>query len=343
MTKLAELTETVSGGRELERNDVAEAIESLLDDTVLGDTKAEFLTALAGKGETAGEIAAFALELRARAVDPKIDPAQFGGVLLDVCGTGADMAHTFNISSCVMFVAGAAGIAVVKHGNRAITSKCGSADVLTELGAKIELAPDVARRCLETVGVTFFFAPAYHPAFKKIAPVRKTLAERKQRTVFNILGPLVNPARPTHQVVGIFDRALVGKYAEVLRLLGLKRAIVVHGDGLDEFTTAGTNTVTELRDGLVRSSEFKVQSSKSDLAELAGGDPPVCANIVRGVLAGRDRGTRREIVILNAAAALVVAGRATDLPDGERLAGQLIDSGAAAEKLERFVEATNLG
>jgi anthranilate phosphoribosyltransferase len=245
----------------------------------------------------------------------------------------------------VVFVAAAAGIAVAKHGNRAVTSKCGSADVLAALGAKIELAPEAARRCLETVGVTFFFAPHYHPAFKKIAPVRKKLAEQKQRTVFNILGPLVNPARPTHQLVGVFDRGLVGKYAEVLRLLGLKHAMIVHGDGLDELSTMGVNTVAELWGGRIEMTErdFRVPHTQFRLVtvkpeELAGGDPSTCAGIVRDVLAGRDRGPRRDIVLLNAAAALVVSDRVNSFDAGWQLAAELIDSGGAGEKLAKFVE-----
>ena len=246
MKRLTELTGKLATGGDLERDEVAVAVHALLDDTVADAAKAAFLVALARKGETAAKIAAFALELRDRAVDPQLDHARFGGVLLDVVGTGADLAHTFNISTCVIFIAAAAGVAVAKHGNRAITSRCGSADVLAALGANIELDPPAARRCLEQTGLTFYFAPHYHPAFKKIAPVRRQLAEQKQRTVFNLLGPLVNPARPTHQVIGLFDRALVGCYAKVLRLLGLRHAMVVHGDGLDEFTTLGPNHVAEL-------------------------------------------------------------------------------------------------
>jgi anthranilate phosphoribosyltransferase len=342
------LTPRVSAGCELSRAEVADAVRALLDAGAAENAKAEFLTALARRGETAAEIAAFALELRARAVDPQIDPGKFGGVVLDVCGTGADMAHTFNISSCVMFVVAAAGVAVAKHGNRAITSKSGSADVLAALGVTIELSAEVARRCLEEVGVTFFFAPAYHPSFKQIGSVRRLLAERKQRTVFNILGPLVNPARPTHQIIGIFDGALVGRYAEVLRLIGLKRAMVVHGDGLDEFSTMGVNTVAELwggrieetlRDFRVPQSEFRVMAVKP--AELMGGDPSANAQIVREVLSGKHRGPRRDIVLLNAAAALVVSESARDFGEGWRRAAELIDSGAAMKKLEQFVAATN--
>ncbi len=348
MTALASLTSRVTAHEHLAEADVSEAMRALLDAAVSDESKAEFLAALARKGETAEEIAAFATELRARAVDPLIDPAKFGGVVLDVVGTGADMTHTFNISSCTIFIAAAAGIAVAKHGNRAITSKCGSADVLAALGAKIELAPEAARRCLETTGVTFLFAQFYHPAFKVIAPVRRSLAERKQRTVFNILGPLVNPARPTHQLIGVFDQALVQKFAEVLRLLGLKHAMVVHGDGLDELSTMGVNTMAELWAGRIEQTErdFRVPHTSwrgvtVKPEELSGGDSATNAGIVRDVLGGKDRGARRDIVLLNAAAALVVAEKATDFAAGWTLAAELIDSGAAQERLERFVEATN--
>lgn len=347
MATLGSLTDLVSDGAALSRSQVAAAVPELLNDAVAEESKADFLTALARKGETAEEIAAFAQELRARAVEAGIQADRFGGVIVDVCGTGADMAHTFNISSCVTFVVAAAGVAVAKHGNRAITSKCGSADVLAALGAKIELTSDAARRCLEETGVTFYFAPAFHPAFRKIAPVRKRLAEQKQRTVFNILGPLVNPAKPTHQVVGIFDRTLTGKYAEVLRLLGVKRAFVVNGDGLDEFSTMGPNYVAELWGGRIEETvrDFRVPASQLRLmpvlpTELAGGDPAQNAEIVREILVRKQCGPKRDIVLLNAAAALVVAGRVDDFAAGWQLAAERIDSGAAGEKLARFVEAT---
>jgi anthranilate phosphoribosyltransferase len=247
-----------------------------------------------------------------------------------------------------MFVAAAAGILVAKHGNRAITSKCGSADVLAALGARIELPPPAARHCLEASGVTFFFAPFYHPAFKIIAPVRKQLAERKQRTIFNILGPLLNPAQPTHQLVGVFDRVLVGRYAEVLRLLGLKHALVVHGDGLDELSTMGINTCAEVWGNRIEQTErdFRVpptlwRATPVKLAELAGGDSGTNAGIIRDILAGKDHGPRRDIVLLNAAAALVVADHAGSFEEGWKQAVDLIDSGAAHDRLNRFVAASN--
>jgi anthranilate phosphoribosyltransferase len=339
MATITTYTDQVTRGQHLTPSDVADAVTLLLAEDVTDDAKADLLAALARKGETAGEIAAFALELRSRAVNPQIDPARHGGILLDVCGTGADMAHTFNISSCVMFIAAAAGIAVVKHGNRAITSQSGSADVLLALGAKIDMTPDAARACLERCGITFLFAPNFHPAFKKIAPVRKKLGERKQRTVFNILGPLVNPARPTHQLVGIFDKSLVSRYAQVLGLVGVKRALVANGNGLDELTTLGENTAVELRDGNVAPltiplTDLPLQPATS--ADLAGGNPAANAQIIRDLLAGTDRGPRRDIVQLNAAAALYITGKANSIVNGWKLASDLIDSGKAAQKLDAF-------
>ena len=242
MNILQDLTLPLAKGCALSAAEVSAALTALLTPEIADTAKAEFLTALAAKGETAEEISAFARELRSHAVDPVFNTAK----LLDIVGTGADGANTFNISSCTMFVAAAAGVAVAKHGNRAITSKCGSADVLEALGIRIEMSPAVARQCLAETGISFLFAPRYHPTFKMIAPIRHQLAARGQRTIFNILGPLVNPARPTHQLLGVFDRSLVPKFAEVLRLLGLQHALVVHGAGLDELSTLGVNTVAEL-------------------------------------------------------------------------------------------------
>ncbi len=220
--------------------------------------------------------------------------------------------------------------------------------MLTALGAKIDLSPEAARHCLETTGVTFFFAQHYHPAFKIIGPVRRKLAERKQRTVFNILGPLINPARPTHQLVGVYDRLLVGKFAEVLRLLEVKHALVVHGDGLDELSTMGVNSMAELWGGRIERTErdFRVPHTSwrgvvVKVGELFGGDALTNAQIVRDILSGQDRGARRDIVLLNAAAALVVAEKAMDFVAGWNMAVELVDSGAAQEKLEQFVKATN--
>ena len=343
MNILDDLTARLRKGCGLSAADVSAALTALLTPEIADAVKAGFLTALAGKGETAEEIAAFARELRSHAVDPVFNTPK----LLDIVGTGADGANTFNISSCTMFVAAAAGIAVAKHGNRAITSKCGSADVLECRGVRIEMAPAVARQCLAETGIAFLFAPLYHPAFKIIAPVRQQLAARRQRTIFNILGPLVNPARPTHQLLGVFDRSLVPKFAEVLRLLGLQHALVVHGAGLDELSTLGVNTVAELWHGKLEISDrdFRVPASlwragQVQPAELAGGDPTTNARIVQEILAGTDRSARRDIVLLNSAAALVVAEVADTFEHGWQRAEQLIDSGAAQDRLHRFVKAS---
>ena len=343
MNILPDLTTRMAKGCALTPADVSTAVAALLTLEIADDTKAAFLTALADKGETAAEIAAFARELRLRAVAPDL-PA---GKLLDIVGTGADGANTFNISSCTMFIAAAAGIPVAKHGNRAVTSKCGSADVLAALGAKIEMPPAGARQCLAEAGVTFFFAPFYHPSFKVIAPVRKQLAARRQRTIFNLLGPLVNPARPTHQLIGVFDRSLVAKFAEVLRLLEVQHALVVHGAGLDELSTLGVNSVAELWRGKIELTErdFRVpatlwRAGPVKPAELAGGDPVTNAGIVREILSGQDRGARRDIVLLNAAAALVVAEVADTFEHGWHQATELIETGAALARLQRFVSAS---
>ncbi len=344
MNILLDFITPMAKGRALTPAEIGAAVAALLVTEIADADKAAFLTALADKGETAEEIAAFARELRSRAMDPGL-PA---GKLLDIVGTGADGANTFNISSCTMFVAAAAGIFVAKHGNRAVTSKCGSADVLAALGAKIELPAEAARRCLAEAGITFLFAPLYHPAFKAIAPVRKQLAARRQRTIFNILGPLVNPARPTHQLIGVFDRSLVPKFAEVLRLLDVKHALVVHGDGLDELSTHGVNTVAELWRGKIELTErdFRVPATLWRVLpvkpeELAGGDPATNAGIVREILSGKDRGARRDIVLLNAAAALVVAEVADTFEQGWQRATELIDTGAALDRLHRFVAVSN--
>ena len=307
MNILDDLTARLRKGCGLSAADVSAALTALLTPEIADAVKAGFLTALAGKGETAEEIAAFARELRSHAVDPVFNTPK----LLDIVGTGADGANTFNISSCTMFVAAAAGIAVAKHGNRAITSKCGSADVLECLGVRIEMAPAVARQCLAETGIAFLFAPLYHPAFKIIAPVRQQLAARRQRTIFNILGPLVNPARPTHQLLGVFDRSLV----------------LWHGK-------------LEITDRDFRVPASLWRAGPVQPAELAGGDPTTNARIVQEILAGTDRSARRDIVLLNSAAALVVAEVADTFEHGWQRAEQLIDSGAAQDRLHRFVKAS---
>lgn len=309
---------------------------------------AALLVALHMKGETVEEIVGFAEAIRAAATplelhaDSVLDASGTGrDALVDTCGTGGDASGTFNISTATAFVAAGAGVRVAKHGNRSVTSKCGSADVMEALGVNIDLAPTRIAECLSEVGIAFLYAPAMHSAMKYVQPVRKEL---RLRTVFNLLGPLTNPAHATCQVVGVYSDDLVEKLAEALSMLGLRRALVVHGsDGLDEITITGPTRVGEVRDGQVHTYEVTPEEfglPRATLEDIAGGDAALNASLIREVLAGK-RSARRDVVLLNAGAALVAAGRADHLRDAIPLAAQAIDSGAAAAKLQQLVEFTN--
>jgi len=296
---------------------------------------AAFLVALKMRGEAPHEIAAMAKVMREYAV--KIEP-NVKGTLVDMCGTGGDSSGTFNISTGAMFVVAAAGVPVAKHGNRGITSKCGSADVLEALGAKIDLPPEKTCSCIEEVGVGFMFAPAYHPAMKHVMPVRKQLGIR---TVFNILGPLTNPAGAQAQVMGVFDPGLTEKIAEVFRILGLKRAFVVNGyPSLDELSTLGPTKVSELDGGTIRTYSFTPTAfnfHKADIKDLRGGDPKENAQIVKGILEGKIKGPKRDIVVLNAAVGLVAGEAANDLSTAVKMSQEVLDSELASDKLEEYV------
>jgi anthranilate phosphoribosyltransferase len=343
------LTQQLAGNESLTNAQVSDAVEALAGAGVPVEIKAGFLTALARKGETVGEIAAFARELRARALQPPIDAATRALQILDVCGAGGDRLNTFNISTTVAIIAAADGIPVAKHGNRAVTSQAGSADVLQALGVKINLPPDEAARSLREHHFAFFFAPDYHPAFKQIAPARRLCAERGQKTIFNYLGPLLNPARPALQVIGVPHPQLCLPIA-VLQSLEVRRGMVVSGSvspdentprHLDELSTLGENTVVEFHHpcALTASSlfpeNFPIQPAA--LSDLAGGDSLTNAAIVRQVLSGEDRGPRRDAVLLNAAAALFLAEKCRSLADGWERAAQVIDSGRARAKLEELI------
>src|ERR1700726_4061527 len=324
---------------------MAEVLEGKCSDAQI----AALLIALRMKGETVEEIVGFAEAIRAAAAPLPIRGAEALAVsgtgrdaladesLVDTSGTGGDASGTFNISTATALVTAGAGVRVAKHGNRSISSKCGSADVVEALGINIQLSPERVAECLKEVGICFLYAPNLHPAMKQVQTVRREL---RMRTMFNLLGPLTNPARASGQVVGVYALDLVEKLAEALSMLGLHRALVVHGlDGLDEITITGPTRVAEAREGSVRTYEVDPEEfgmERGTLADISGGDAAENGAIVREVLSGK-KSPRRDVVLLNAAAALVAAGRVDHLADGVPLAAQSIDSGAAAGKLAAMV------
>ncbi|HEX4083617.1 MAG TPA: anthranilate phosphoribosyltransferase [Chthoniobacteraceae bacterium] len=337
------LTLQLRRNEDLESSHIYEAVAALVDTGVPEQEKADFLHALRAKGETAGEIAGFVAALLARSVDPRLDPATLPGPMLDVCGTGGDRMELFNVSTTAMFLLAAGGAVIVKHGNRGISSKSGGADVLEALGVKIEMAPDRLRESIAATGIGFIFAPAYHPSFKVIGPVRKTLAAQGVATIFNILGPLLNPARPPYQLAGIFSETLLPKYAEVLRLLGRECAWAVHGSsgtqgsGVDELSTLGVNHYCEVKNGAISAHNLDPEPlgfSRAEIEELRGGDREENARILTGILAGNIHGPQRDVVLLNAAAGFVVCGLAEDLSAGIALAHEQLASGRALARLK---------
>lgn len=343
---LEPLTRQLTDEQPLTDEQVHQSVEQLTDETVPAEVKADFLIALAKKGETPGEIAAFARALRDKSISPPLDAETRAREILDVVGTGGDRLSTFNISTTVALVAAAAGVLVAKHGNRASTSPIGSADVMEALGLPFDLGPEDAVRSLRRHNFAYFFAPKYHPAFRHIIPARKLCAERGQTTIFNYLGPLLNPARPTAMLVGVPRPELCEPFAHVLQSLGVRRAMVVCGAArdeagtlrhLDELSPLGPTTIAEFYQerGLACSTlptePFPMQPAA--LADLRGGDREVNAAIIRRILGGEERGPKRDAVLLNAAAALFVADKAKSLIEGWELAAAVIDSGKAAAKL----------
>ncbi len=294
---------------------------------------AAFLASLRMKGETEEEIAAFATVMRNMAVriNPKVDKS------VDVCGTGGDVIKTFNISTTAAFIT-ACVVPVAKHGNRSVTSKCGSADVIEELGVNLALPPQKIEECIEKIGIGFMFAPLHHQAMKNVIEVRQKLG---MRTVFNILGPLTNPANATHQLIGVYDAALTDKIAKVLRILGLKKALVVHGEpGLDEVSISGKTKVSQLEDGeietyFINPEDLGVESASP--GEIAGGTREESAKILRDILSCNEEGARKDVVLLNAAAAIFAADEAKSIAEGFEIATGILEEGKAAEKLEEFI------
>lgn len=335
------LIEKVRAGIDLNSADVDRAVALLLSDKTNDAAKADFLATLHRKGESAEEITAFVRQLVDRAVDPLIDEKNLGGPMIDVCGTGGAGLDLFNVSTTIMFILAAGGVVVVKHGNRSVTSRCGSADVLERLGVRLEMPPENLRECVARHGFGFVFARSYHPAFRALAQTRQRLAREKTRTVFNLLGPLLNPARPSRQVIGVYAPRLTSVFAEVLRQLERERAWVVHGlaetgQGMDDISTGGPTTLAELRRGEVTSGLIDprwLNIPASTLDKLAGGDAQENATILEGILSGEVKGAKRDLAVVNAAAGFVVAGLAGDIADGITMAGEQIDNGRALQKL----------
>ena len=343
------LIQQLEEGREMSACEVGLAANFLLDAAVADERKASLLEAMSVKGESAAEIAAFVEEFLRHAVDPGLGELDLPGPTLDVCGTGGDKLDLFNVSTTAMFVAAAAGAVVVKHGNRGITSKSGGADVLEALGVRIDLPPDEFRRCVEKAGVGFMFAPNYHPAFKAVVGVRKMLAARGVRTIFNLIGPLLNPAKPQCQLVGVFSRDLCPVFAEILERLGRESAWVVNGataDGraVDEFSLMGTTRVCVTGGKRSRSdAEWSPRDFGMEpvgVESLQGGSAAENAVLLQEILAGKDRGPRTEMVVLNAAAGIACAGIAGSMSEGIEIAREIIRSGSAMERLERLREAS---
>ena len=322
--------------RDLTREEAYASMNEIMSGQATESQIAGFLVGLRIKGETTDEIVGCARVMREKAVKITTRHAR----VIDTCGTGGDSSGTFNISTTAAIVASAAGAVVAKHGNRSVSSKCGSADVLKALGVNIEIPPERVSSVLDDVGITFMFAPLMHQAMKYAVNVRKELGVR---TIFNILGPLTNPAGAQRQLLGVFHPMLTETMAEVLKELGSEHALVVHGEGgIDELSTAGSSRVSELRNGSITTYELRTSDvglEHSTLEELRGTDPEHNAEILRSVLAGK-RGAPGNVALLNAGAALYISGIVASVKDGVSRAREAVDSGAAATKLRHWIEAT---
>ena len=330
---MKEYIQSISERKNLSIEQAEGAIASIFTDATDAQIGA-FLMGIKMKGETIDEIAGFARGMRAAARTIAPDVAE---TLVDTCGTGGDVHNTINVSTAAAIVTAAAGIPVAKHGNYAITSKSGSADVLKALGIRIDLPPEQVAECIEKVGIGFLLAPVFHPAMKRVAMPRRELGVR---TVFNILGPLTNPAGARAQVIGVFDPALCETFARVLALLGSERAMVVHGDGMDEISNISETVVASLDEGEVSTYTVKPEDfglERAKVADIAGGTPEENAHDIVSIFEGVE-GAKRDVVVLNSGAAIYVSGTVSDLAAGVRKAEAVIDSGAALRKLREFVE-----
>lgn len=334
VSSIAPLLNEIFDGKTLGRADARAVVGKLMDGKLSQVQAAALLAALRMRGETVDEIIGFAEAMRERAVNVPLD---VDGPLVDIVGTGGTGINTFNVSTACLFVAAAGGARIAKHGNRGVTRRSGSADVLEALGVSLDRTPEELARSMREVGIAFLYARTHHPAMRFVAPIRSDI---QARTIFNSLGPLTNPAGADRQLMGVFDARLTDTLARVLRGLGVERALVVHGDGLDELTVTGENVVTELADGEVRTYGLEPEAVGLDrypIEDLLGGSPEENARTIRRLLAGELRGAKRDIVSLNAGAALYLADLAPSIEEGVRQAEDLLASGAAARKLDAFV------
>lgn len=320
-----------------------EQATSLLDIIFEGEIPdvqiAAFLTAMRAKGATAPELAGLAKSLRSHAVSVKVDVDN----LVDTCGTGGAAIKTFNISTASALVAAGAGVYVAKHGNRGITSKCGSADVLEELGVKIDASAEVVAECIRQAHIGFMFAPMFHPAMKYVQPIRKSLGFR---TVFNILGPLANPANADAQVLGVADENLMQIVVEALKLLDIRYAMVVHSNGMDEISTTGVTKIVELKDGQIAGKEINPEDlgiTLGSIEELKVSDAKTSAKVIKNILSGKEKGPRKDIVILNAAAAIIAGNLADDFKSAIGLAEASVSDGEASACMEKLIRVSNSG
>ncbi|NCF85824.1 MAG: anthranilate phosphoribosyltransferase [Verrucomicrobiaceae bacterium] len=341
------LIAAIQGGAELAPEQVSGAAEALLEENAAVEDKVGFLKALHERGETATEIALFVDAFLKHAVVPPLTADDVDGPMIDVCGTGGDKLDLFNVSTTSIFVLAAGGLTVVKHGNRGITSKSGGADVLEALGVRIDLGPEEFAETIKKYGVGFLFAPRYHPAFKAVVPVRKILAEQGQKTIFNLLGPLLNPVSPSYQMIGVFDESFPPIYADILSQLGRREAWAVHGKtadgrGVDEMSTMGPTQIHRCRQGKetdtwsVSPSDFGM--ARATVEELQGGDAEINAAILDGILADKVHGAKRDMILLNAGAGFAISGVAEDIPAGIELANECLTSGRALAKLRALQE-----
>lgn len=334
---IKEAISKVVDGFDLVRDEMIVCMNEIMTGEATPAQIASFLTALRLKGETVEEITGAAMVMREKATKIELS----GETVIDTCGTGGSGTNTFNISTASAFVVSGAGLKVAKHGNRAVSSQCGSADVLKALGVNIDVAPDKVKECIEKIGIGFLFAPLFHGAMKYAIEPRREIGIR---TIFNILGPLTNPAGASCQVLGVYSKDLTEVIASVLKNLGTKRAFVVHGlDSLDEITIADKTKITELKDKKIKTFYIKPQDfkmKKASLKDIRGGSPKENAEIIKEILAGK-KGPRQDVVLLNSAAALVAGGFASDFKKGIKLANESIESGRGVVKLDKLIEFTN--